>query len=869
MKIKNMFNIKEAWITIAKSEATPIDILEKLANKLELPNYSIDNFRSVAVALLGNPNTPTLIRDRLQEKLTLPRNPQGQYQDWDMRLALAFNSSIPEKKREEYFQELVANAINTHEKLAARNSKTPPHILEQLAVLAVDKIDNSSVNRYLARNPSTPVHVLREFANDSTRYICQDVCKNSACPPDILVKLANKSEGIKAPSIYNSRTHQWEDWGLFWFDYPNMPFLELYRIQLSKEIEFDNKKAEGFIINNFANVCQFQEYLARHGDTSSRVALASRTNTPVHVLEQLIKDDNAVVRKVASENDNLPLNYLLKLTEDDDVDIRLNLVTPRWTRENIPVEILEALANDEAEEVREKIASYRNTPAHILIELANDSSYKVKSKVVSNRNTPVEIIERLWRECKLFDPENHNTPSHVIREIISHKYDEKTLEKFLKSSLGSYAKIPTETLDKLATHRSSVIRSGVAEHPNTSISVLESLADDNYCVTRWWLASNCNTPAHTLEHLLQKWESPEGKLDDELCRRLAWNKNSPCTVLEHLAQIQDFSIRQEILSNPNTPASTLVKLAIEEADADVFNYLRRNTNLNQESARTIAENLAQNLNVKTRLHVIETPYLSLETWIKLSRDESPEVRKKIASSSNNVTSIETLGTYTVIEHPHLPLEIWEELTKDSEIEVRQAIACNGNAPVIILELLAEDEAADVRQPLILYNSNIPVHILEKLAKDISYNVRQAVAAHSNTPVNILEQLAQDENVTIIKALIKNSNTPTKLRKELQYRQHENINFTLRSLSRIYNPKTDDLSITLSEYTQSSAPFVRLVSLMHPLVPVEYLQQASQSLLWLERYAVAINPSTPKKLRQQLLNDSNRVIRAAAKANLSN
>ncbi len=233
-----------------------------------------------------------------------------------------------------------------------------------------------------------------------------------------------------------------------------------------------------------------------------------------------------------SENENLPLNCLLELTQDKDVNIRLNLVTPRLRREDIPVEIIEALANDEAEVVREKIASCRNTPAHILIELANDSSLKVKSKVVSNRNTPVEILERLWREYELFDSENHNTPSHVVAEIISRKYDEKTLRKFLINSIGSYGQIPTEILEKLATHRSSVIRSDVAQHPNTSISVLESLVDDNYCVTRWSLASNCNTPSHTLESLLKKWESPEGKLDDELCRRLAWNKNSPCTVLE-------------------------------------------------------------------------------------------------------------------------------------------------------------------------------------------------------------------------------------------------------------------------------------------------------------------------------------------------
>ncbi|NEP84373.1 MAG: hypothetical protein F6K39_43445, partial [Okeania sp. SIO3B3] len=60
---------------------------------------------------------------------------------------------------------------------------------------------------------------------------------------------------------------------------------------------------------------------------------------------------------------------------------------------------------------------------------------------------------------------------------------------------------------------------------------------------------------------------------------------------------------------------------------------------------------------------------------------------------------------------------------------------------------------------------------------------------------------------------------------------------------------------------------RFVTLMHPLTPVDNITEGCQSLFWQERYAIAENPSTPGEIRQQLTNDSNRIVRGTAKANL--
>ncbi len=222
----------------------------------------------------------------------------------------------------------------------------------------------------------------------------------------------------------------------------------------------------------------------------------------------------------------------------------------------------------------------------------------------------------------------------------------------------------------------------------------------------------------------------------------------------------------------------------------------------------------------------------------------------------------------LLNHPNVTPELLMKLAQDESPQVRQAVASKANTSVTILFVLALDEDSEVRQKL-ASNSNTPITILERLAQDTAPSVRQAVVNNNNTPVALLEQLAHDDNLEILKAIAQNPHTPAQLRQSLQYRLRANISPTLNGLSRLYNPETDDLPLLLSEYVHSSTPFVRFVSLMHPLTPIPSLNQGSQSLFWLERYAVANNPATPVEILQQLAQDSNRVVRAAAKSNLSN
>ncbi|MEL6162451.1 MAG: hypothetical protein AAFR37_01365, partial [Cyanobacteria bacterium J06628_3] len=522
-------------------------------------------------------------------------------------------------------------------------------------------------------------------------------------------------------------------------------------------------------------------------------------------------------------------------------------------------EILEILKSDESEGIREFIANSHNTPPEILNYLSNDSSSEVKQRVANNPNTPVETIEKLWRVDKIFSSSNHNTPSYIVGEKIAETGDSQKLCKILEGCLGSYPQIPASSLEKLASHQDDLVRSKVAEHPNTPVRILELLADDNYKFTRFYLAKNSNTPSHVLEKLFNIWKFDEEEYNNELSF-LAGNPNSPSIVLNCLLNYRHFFIRGELLKNPNLPIPVVDKLLLkgEQIDSNLSNILVNHPTSNYE----IVEKLLQSSNPQIRRNAIYTPHVTPEQWGKLARDESSEIRETIAGSSNSSTSIHMPSLSIIIKHPNLPLKIWEELAKDSSIEVREALTLNEETPEQIIELLASDESAEIRKSLISHNLNISFNILETLSRDISPNVRKAVAKHPNTSINLLEQLALDTDVEISQAIIDNPNTPVNLKETLQERLRVNLKGTLKALTRLYKPD-DDLPTLLSEYIQSSVPFVRFISLMHPLIPTEFIRQYSQSLLWWERYAIAINSSTPLEITERFTQDSNFIVKAAA------
>ena len=722
---------------LAGNPRTPAKILESLGQIY--PHSDFGN--SILVALAKNPSAPAKVLE------TLGRLDRESYRDnWRVIIALADNPAVPEGQRLEYLEEAIACDRRGIYEAIAKNPNTPIFILERLAELAPGLVPD------VATNPNAPVSILKLAARSTENWVLENVAENPNTPPDILAKLALKGESGVREAVLK---------------HPALDSLAVYRIQLQLEEREKNKEAYEAMARRRDSPWALAE-VAESGVREARSLVASNSKTPLSALEQLLKDPKISVRAALAKNSSLPLNWRLQLTRDPSVSVRIALAEER-SGQQTPVEVLEALAADESENVRVLVAQNRETPSSVLENLADDESQKVRRAVARNLNTPAPVLKKIAR----------NNPELKEAMLYREPSGNEESDRFL-----------VELIEEFASSDDDSIRYCIADHPNAPPGVLERLLFDEYSLVRETAAANDSTPPQILREMTK-----ENDCFYTLAKNVAMQSNAPPEILDFIAREAVASTRREAASNPNMSAETLAWLAANECDRGVLCAVAARENLPADVA------------------------------VRLSRHESPLVRGWLAASSS--VSVSLLEMFALDESP----------------EVRQRLGTNSIAPVSLLEMLAIDSAAEVRA---------------------------AVAANSSTPRNILERLAEDEKVEVRRAVAENPFTPTPIRESLQdllpQPLEPKLSPTLRGLGQLYDPKTDDLPSLLSEYAQSSVAFVRFVALMHPLTPAEALAEASESVCWWERYAVACNPATPAEIRERLAGDSNSIVRATATIN---
>ncbi|MDZ8030393.1 hypothetical protein [Nostoc sp. DedSLP04] len=816
----------------------PNKLLQKVvANLLEilaLIESDVKNYlRSVGIALIGNSNTPVTLREELKNQLIRPSIPLDHpFSDCDLFLALIYNPATSEDERREYFQEML-NYANIRQRMAG-DPRTPQNILEQL----VERGEKEAI----ARNPATPEYLLRRIADEPQPHdsIWRVIAENPNAPADSLLRF-----------VHHPHERQ-TDSNVTMFDLvianPNLPILERYRLLLGKEEAQEVAKAHQLMAQRPDSPYALAQVVQK-GDQKAKLIAARSNKTPIQILEQLAKDPDETVRQAVSQNSNLPLNRLLELARDSSVIIRQTLAyKSSHNKTSTAIQLLEILAQDESEQVRAKVAEHPDSSVEILTRLANDTSREVKAKLTANPNTPVTILTRLGLEENLVNQRNPNTPGIVLAQAVKNM-SSKNLADFIKHPVKG-SQMPAETLSQLASHTDSSVRYRVASHPNTPATVLRQLARDSYVATVRAVASNANTFPETLEVLA----------------------NHP-----------DFTTRLEVVRNPNTPPRALAEIVLSSQNSgnmpnqtvdmlksafpgnhnDVLQSIAGNSRTPIEALEILARR--EFIGATPDRHSILPP--TTDDNIVRSLAYNPSLTPQLLSILVQDPCVEV--RIYLVRHPNLTEALWLQLAEDTEISVREAVAATINAPVSVLELLAQDEQVEVRIK-VATNLNTPITVLQVLAGDENSSVRTAAASNSNLPETILTQLANDEKVEVRRAVAQNPNTPASIRETLRdlvvQPTTRQTSPTLRGLSRLYNPSTDDLVSILVEYASSENAFVRFVTLLNPLTPHEVLTQAAQSASWLERYAVADNSGTPSVLRQQLAEDSNRIVRAAARVN---
>ena len=134
-----------------------------------------------------------------------------------------------------------------------------------------------------------------------------------------------------------------------------------------------------------------------------------------------------------------------------------------------------------------------------------------------------------------------------------------------------------------------------------------------------------------------------------------------------------------------------------------------------------------------------------------------------------------------------------------------------------------------------------------LAKDPHEDVRRRVARNEQTPAELLTLLANDQDRDVRYAVCRNSKTPERVAVELRE-------------AFLVQICTDGC-----KGSQPSGGRRFLFTLTQ--CPANVLAKNFRSRSWLERFAIAGNPSTPEAVLERMTHEGNQLVRQAAAANL--
>jgi len=219
-----------------------------------------------------------------------------------------------------------------------------------------------------------------------------------------------------------------------------------------------------------------------------KIKIASKEATPVEVLDKLARDSDEDVREAVAKNPSTPPEALAELAKDQDQEVCYNVANNLST----PPEALASLAQSRYPEVCREVAYNKSTPPEALAKLGRDPDDDVRAAVAYNTSAPPEVLAQLAQ-----DPEEN-----VRREVADN------------------TSTPPEVLAQLAQDSDDDVRAGVADNNSTPPEVLASLAQDGDRFVRYKVAYNPSTPPEALAKLAQD-------RDNEVRRAVSYNPSTP------------------------------------------------------------------------------------------------------------------------------------------------------------------------------------------------------------------------------------------------------------------------------------------------------------------------------------------------------
>ncbi|MDJ0746812.1 MAG: hypothetical protein QNJ32_26120 [Xenococcaceae cyanobacterium MO_167.B27] len=544
--------------------------------------------------------------------------------------------------------------------------------------------------------------------------------------------------------------------------------------------------------------------------------VAQNVVAPPELLADLASHKNKAVRKAVTSNPNTPTKTLLDLGTYFPQELLNNPVFDFLALEDldfvkkIPLSTLASLI--QRKEVPKFLLNYAvSFKYHEIADIAK-MHVAISGEMTEGWHAIAKLVQKEPFASPLIS-EEEKKDMHISLDLLTNFTEFVSSDLFenyrFREAIALNPNTNSMKLRRLAKDSNVRVRNSVASNPNTPLDILQIKSrDDNYAV-RNSVARNLKTPTEILELLARDSRS-------EVRQNVARNLKTPTKILELLANDSEKKVRDSLSVNPNTPKTILESYG----NPNNRDYL-------------LVGCIAGNPN--TPIDVLK----SLLTY-------SDKSRKSLA------------------KNPSTPTEILELLTQNSHSEVRQNVARNPSTPTHILKSFANSSSALIRAS-VARNCNIPLEILELLANDFHALVRASVAQNPRISKDTLKLLIHDSDNRVRSSVTKNPNTSLEI---LQLLANDPDNQVRSSVAK--NPKcTRQIKETIfKKFAKSEIPsFSRVALFLSDYAESSVLAENSNSISWLERYAIAQNKKTPQDTLKILAQDGNRIVRATAKESL--
>ena len=313
-------------------------------------------------------------------------------------------------------------------RLVAGNPNTPVETLEKLSeefpdaivenpifdLLLLEDSENKFALLSLARASTTSVEKLDELANHQDEDIIKAVVKNSKTPAYILDNIYKKNTHILLPRIFLEN----QNTGDITLARIIMIYYGISKSDYRSILKHPNYSEITINIIKLKNRCQnissrFLEEFANYDDIWIRINVAAHPNTSIETIKKLARDESLEVRATVAGSKNISPELIKLLSQDEDCYIREEItrnirgqspslkfaldISYELQSDNV-LEILEALAKNVDDSIRQRVAEHPQVTLEILDKLKKDSSLTVRLAVAKNTNTSINILKELLND---------------------------------------------------------------------------------------------------------------------------------------------------------------------------------------------------------------------------------------------------------------------------------------------------------------------------------------------------------------------------------------------------------------------------------------------------------------------------------------